>query len=98
MSNSSAMQKRLCKMTVKACSLRAAYTIVSIGRTPDMKAVAGKHVYLLANLYNPAAYEWPWLNCYVNESNETPGILTNPLSLYIIKYTLVYTIQKEEQA
>ena len=69
MSNSSAMQKRLCKMTVKACSLRAAYTIVSIGRAP-----------------------------YRNESNETPGILTNPPSLYIIKYILVYTIQKEEQA
>ena len=30
-----------------------------------MKQVAGKHVYLLANLYNPAAYEWPWLNCYI---------------------------------
>ena len=35
--NSSAMQKCLCKMTVGACSLRAAYTIISIGRTPDMK-------------------------------------------------------------
>jgi len=23
---------------------------------------ARKHVYLLANLYNPAAYEWAWLN------------------------------------
>ena len=30
-----------------------------------MKQVAGKHVYLLVNLYNPAAYEWAWLNCYV---------------------------------
>ena len=29
-----------------------------------MKYVAGKHVYLLANLYHPAAYEWDWLNCY----------------------------------
>ena len=31
-----------------------------------MKEAAGKHVYLLANLYNPAAYEWAWLNCYLS--------------------------------
>ena len=29
-----------------------------------MKLVAGKLAYLSADLYNPAAYEWAWLNCY----------------------------------
>ncbi len=35
-----------------------------------MKYAAGKHVYLLANLYNPAAYEWAWLNCNKNMIQE----------------------------
>ena len=32
-----------------------------------MKYAAGKHVYLLANLYNPAAYECAWLNCTIRQ-------------------------------
>ena len=57
-------------MSVGACSLRAAYAIISIWRMPNMKYAAGKHVYLLANLYNPAAYEWAWLNCNKNMIQE----------------------------
>ena len=31
-------------------------------RNMKIKSRTGKQVYLLANLYNPAAYEWAWLN------------------------------------
>ena len=50
-----------------------------------MKQVAGKHVYLLANLYNPATYEWAWLNSYKKcDSSRDTGLLH---FLHLLHYT-----------
>lgn len=73
-----------------------------LGAYPGRDSLNSIPSYLIGQLGRCDAYSGKELSgqqiLEVNESNETPGILTNPPSLYIIKYILVYTIQKEEQA
>ena len=49
---------------------------------PDIKYVAGKQIYLLANLYNPAAYEWTGLNCSKIIASQSGIYTLKPLPSY----------------